>query len=142
MDLLNALDEIKSQNNRNAKVDTRKVIDAMHRSEAEEREEGLRLDEEDEAELKDLRRMNVGRIDDNLEKAAVLPSSSQQKPDSSIRNKKRSVGVSFATKVKPKFIKVAKKEEKADVQQSSGSKAESGALAGLLGSYASSDESD
>lgn len=149
MDLLHALDEIKSQNNRNAKIDTTKVIAALHQSEAEEREGDLRFEEEEEAELKDLRRRNVKRIDDSLTEQAVPPSSSQKTsqvaPKDASRNKKRSLGVAFTT-LKPKFVaKVVKKEEKekTDVQQPSGSEAKSGnALAGLMGYGSSDDESD
>lgn len=99
MDLLNALDDIKSANNRNAKVSTDQVIAALRRGAGKEakvaREEG-----EEEAEVQQLRLLrskNIKRLVDTEERGGAVGASGRAGPS---RKKRAPVAVSFAVKAR------------------------------------------
>ncbi|QDZ17615.1 DUF572 domain-containing protein [Chloropicon primus] len=128
MEELNALDEIKSANNRYSNISTDQVIAALRRSSGEEGEVAQQQEDEDEEvrQLRVLRAKNVKRLDDSAEEAT--PAAPAAEP----RTKKRSLGVSFAVKTKttPKFVKKAKTETE---------EAQNTGLAALM-DYGSSDD--
>lgn len=54
MDIMSALDELKSMNSRHERVDTEAALAALKRSAAEEGEPEITLDEEDEAAVRQM----------------------------------------------------------------------------------------
>eukprot|EP00216_Chloropicon_sp_CCMP2111_P000569 CAMPEP_0198236808 /NCGR_PEP_ID=MMETSP1446-20131203/2697_1 /TAXON_ID=1461542 ORGANISM="Unidentified sp, Strain CCMP2111" /NCGR_SAMPLE_ID=MMETSP1446 /ASSEMBLY_ACC=CAM_ASM_001112 /LENGTH=294 /DNA_ID=CAMNT_0043918747 /DNA_START=13 /DNA_END=897 /DNA_ORIENTATION=- len=144
MDILSALDEMKSINARNAKVDTDQVIAALRRS-ASEKNGDFDSDEQDEQALQDLvlRKSNfIKRLDDSDSKPKSDKLGSKPVP-SKANPKKRAAAVSFiaAPISKPSFVKKAKPEA---APKDSPTREETKPATGLAGlvAYSSSSSDD
>ena len=148
MDILNALDEIKSLNNRNARMGADQVIAALRSSTGAEGGEAAarEVDEEEleELELRQFRSRNqIKRIDDTADKSGGAAPAAPAAPNvSRAQGKKRNLGVSFA--VKPKgaakvMKKAAEPEDPPPSSEAAGSESKATGLLGL-GAYGSSDE--